>query len=217
MNKKILVSVLLCFFIFSLGLLAKEKATILENLVWVETPRDQYILLSSPVDDTVLQQFKSDTFLAFDVPASPQSDAIFFEFFVQPIVWWTNYIKRFALSYINFRIINPNIIPDYVEVLGIKSVGIGRESNPNGIYETTSTRENTAWKLAMRRNSYGACWYIRNKITKEEVPDNIAQNILNSLIDSGFNVEVYSDGSVQGVSDFILYPVCIQVTRLSKD
>jgi hypothetical protein len=217
MKKRLLVSVFLSFFVCSSLMLAQgKKAKELEHLAWIESSRGEPVLDLSPSDDTKMQLFESDVFFNFHVIASPKSNAIFFEFWVPSMVQWTNYIKRVALAYIDFRIINPDVIPEGIEVLGVKAIVQEGESNPYGVYGTDSARSNIGWKLAMLRDNR-IDWSITNKMTKEEVTDDEAQNILNSLIDNGFDVEVYTHGKLQGVKNLYILGASIHVTRISKN
>ncbi len=214
MNKKLLISVLLFFFVCSLVMLADEKAQTIEHLVWADTLWEQ-CFYKEPSNHEELESFVSDPFLTFHVPASPKSDALFFEFWAQALYKWSGFETRRAKLELNFRIISGDI-PDNIEVkIGSTVINVG-ETNVCGNYDIQGRRSRRYTKLPMRRNSVD-WWIVYYKNSGVYVPENITHEILNNLMDNGFDVEVYTVGEIQGVSRINLIPVEFHVTRLSKN
>jgi len=184
MNKKLLVSVLLCLFILSSVTLAKEeKAKTIEFLAWADT------LLDFPyyeyMEPSVSTHFETEPFLRLNVPASPKSEAIFFDLFAKLVVWWSGYETRDVIVFVNVRIIS-DIIPDNIEVFSNFALGIW-ETNNSG--DTGVYADNRNVKLIMRRDHLD-WWSVKYK-SGGWVPDEEAISILKKLMDSGFDVEIW--------------------------
>jgi hypothetical protein len=219
MNKKLLISVLLCFFVFSLGAIAEEKkateAPTIELLFWYSMGRGEYptILFDSPI----IQRYESDSISTFHVPASPKSEAIFFEFGCQAIVyWWDGYIRQQFWSSPYMRMLS-EVIPDDISV----QYGTGLLKNHDLTHDYSSHRtDKHSYKIILRRDGmlreFPELVDVRYVSTGERVPDEIANSILNDLMDNGFDIEVFMKGEVEGVTKIWLIMFYIEVTRLSK-
>ena len=72
----------------------------------------------------------------------------------------------------------------------------------------------------MRRDSmlreFDDWWRVVYKDTGNRVPPDEAQDILNKLIDNGFEVQIKASVGVEGVSEFLLYAFDVEVTRIVK-
>lgn len=71
-------------------------------------------------------------------------------------------------------------------------------------------------KITMRRNSID-CGLLCMRIQVNKVPNDVALDILNSLINNGFDVEGFVSGYLKGLKLIFLYSVLFEVTRLSKN
>ena len=100
MNKKLLVSLFICFFVFSLGMIAKEKAKAktIEHLAWAQTggkPENMYFLYPAH-PYTTREEFNSGPLLTLNVPASPESKALFFK--CGHMVWLSGLQNRYYVE-----------------------------------------------------------------------------------------------------------------------
>jgi hypothetical protein len=119
MNKKLLVSAFLFFFIFSSWMLASEKTYIKEFLGFHYSPGYDYEITP---DHTLPSGFESVPFLTFYVPPSPkESNAIFFDIFAQVIFKWSGLLDRIAHSKIVLNIIS-DVIPSDIWVYATNAV-----------------------------------------------------------------------------------------------
>ena len=216
MNKKLLGAAIICIFMSALGLGAQEKVYVYEHLAWAQTGLGKYIL-DTLLDNPAKFVFESGPFLSFSVPPSPKAQAIFFEFWGQSLHrWWVGYTPQSFSAVVKFKFIS-DLIPAVIEVYyahGLTEiVGITHSSS-------ASDRNKRNWKVILRRDSmlreYTDGWDIRYTSTGEKVPNDIAQGILNELIDKGFNVEVSLSGDCQGIKEFTFYAFQVEVTRLVK-
>ncbi len=221
MNKKLLVSVLFFLFIFSSVTLVKGAQKI-EHLVWAWGGRSGCAYEFYPNDYTEEEDFKSDPFMTFHVPASKNYYALFFQTWATAQVSWKQNSPgpvqdRKVRAFVYLRIISPLISND-IEVLGGGSVIATAEARADGIYDSKGLRETCYRKFILRRDNVDF-WYVWDTVSEQYIyDDGIIIPILNSLIDNGFDVEVYTEGSIQGASRFVLFPwVTIEVTRLWKN
>lgn len=215
MNKKLFISVFLCFFVFSSGMVSGEKDTkgkIIEHLVWVESNRNEAAYRFYPTDDTQLEDFRSGPVLIYHVPASPKSEALFFDILAQTNIRWSGHWERTANVRCESRLIS-DIIPDNITVCSTPTVfWMGESNNSQSIGWNWERR--TA-KIRMRRNSVD--WWQVYDESGEEIPAEDAIPIINGLIDNGFDVEVELSGSVKGIELIFILPVWIEVNRLVKE
>jgi len=193
----------------------EEKGKVIEHLVWAHSSLED-VPGFKPSDPTQLEKFNIEPFLTFQVPASPKSEVLFIEFWAQVLYKWSDFETRRATLSCYLRIIS-DVIPNNIEVLVPKSVIDVGEKNFAGNYDLQYRRSRRNAKHRISRN--GDIWgsWVLYKDSGEHVPTEIAQDIFNRLIDNGFNVEVYSDGRIQGCSVIWLIGVLIEVTRLSEN
>ncbi len=154
MNKKLLVSVFLCFFVFSSVVLAQEKAKAIEHIVWAEAPYWELSYTFFPDNFTLVERFESDPFLIFHVPASKKGETLFFDIFTQAILEFTNHHERVARASVLLRIIS-DIIPEDFEFINSATVIVIEETNNAGNYDTTGRRSERTIKLIMRSDNVG--------------------------------------------------------------
>jgi len=217
MNKKLLVSVLLCFFVFSLMIASEKKALIVEHLFWFDIGRD-YSFKVTPEDYTAETFFKLDPFFIFHVPASPKCKAIFFELWAQVGIKWSNFSTRFAHPTVYLRCIS-DVIPDNIDVAwGYSVVGLSDTNNANNYTIKWSCRYERNLKFTMRKDgNYMVGWLITYKDTGRLVEKDVYVPIVKELMNNGFDVEVWGQGWLHGAESMLYIPVIMEVTRLSKD
>lgn len=217
MNKKLLVSLFLCFFVFfSVVLAEEEKIKTIEFLV-----RDTvfpHVFEYIPNDVTAIESFNSGTLLELQVPPSPKSDAIFFYFNAQYYYEKSSHLNRMASSIIWYNIIS-DIIPDEYEVKQGMSLLSFSETNNSG--DVSSGRSWRNHRYALKRNSACAQYcgelMVVYKGTMELIPEDIAIPIINALIDNGFSVEIFIEGKIQGLEYLNLLEAHMEISRLSKN
>jgi len=211
MNKKLLVSAFLFFFIFSSWMLASEKTYIKEFLGFHYSPGYDYEITP---DHTLPSGFESVPFLTFYVPPSPkESNAIFFDIFAQVIFKWSGLLDRIAHSKIVLNIIS-DVIPSDIWVYATNAVLSVWEKNLEGNYDTDFRRSwKRNWRI-MERNNLD-WFYVESKLG-DEVSDERKTKIINDLIDNGFSVEINTEGTIQGVSILIFLTCQVEVTRINK-
>ncbi len=220
MNKKLLVSVFLCLFVFSLGMIAlekeEEKAPIIEHLFAYFSGRSEFLNHTYLESPTPLL-YESETLFAFHVPASPKSDAIFFELGYSSYVWWwSGYSPQMFQAALYVRIVS-EIIPDDIYIYNgggkVFDVAITHPYN-------TSKPGQHSYKIILRKDGllreFPDWWEVRYVDTNWLVPYEKANSILNDLIDNGFDVEAFTKGEVEGVKEFMLLTFYVDVTRAMK-
>ena len=216
MKKKFLVSAVICVFVSALGLMAQEKVRVYEHLAFVQTGYGETIL-ETYLDNPDYFTFQSGPFLSCSVPPSPKADAIFFEFWGQSIhEWWVGYDPQSFSANIKVKLVS-NLIPPDIEVYwyhGLTGISGITHNSPG------PDRNKRTWKFILRRDSmlraFTDWWDIRFISTGQQVPNNVAQGILNNLMNNGFNVEISVLGNCQGVNYFSFYAFEVEVTRLVK-
>ncbi len=211
MNKKILVSVFLCLFLSSFTMLAEEKLQVIEHVFWDEEVLFNYTYLETPD----YREYESDTLFAFQVPPSPKSKAIFFDFGCQShIFWYGGYTPRLYDSRLKINIIS-DVIPDNIIFYNT----CGMESVTHELLPMDGRPNKTTYKMAMRRDDFLLASYPSwnvEYVSGENVPNEIANNILNDLIDNGFDVEVLVIGKTEGVEEYVIISAWMHVTRALK-
>lgn len=213
MHKKLWVSVFLCLLAFSSGMRAQDKVPVIENLFYRSVVVFNETYLQSPVRTNFES---SEPLFTFHVPPSPKSEAIYFDFGCQSsIEWWLGYAPQTYWSGNNIKIIS-KVIPDDIDVY--MKIGMDGVHDMIHTHEGECRTNRTSWKLDMTRDAFlnqpiYPPWYINYKATGERVQDDIANDILNRLIDKGFDVRVTSFGVAEGVKYFYLVTAWIHVTR----
>lgn len=221
MNKKLLVSVLLFCFVFSSIMLAqKGEAKSIEHLLWILGGRSGIGYYFYPNDFTSRENFESDPLMTFHVPASKNYDALFFQTWATAQVVWEKdspVYERAVRAFFYLRIISP-LIPNNIDIFGGGSVIATAESKADGIYEKKGLRDTRYRKFILTRDNVDY-WYVMDTVSGEYINDDgLIFPILNNLIDNGFDVEVFTEGFIQGARYFTLFPFfSIEVTRLWKN
>lgn len=213
MNKKLLVSLFLCFFIFSIMIMAEEKgkAKIIEFIGWADTCW-HFMYFKTFENPPIKTYFELEPFLSLNVPASPKSEAIFFDLWTQLVMWWSGYETRDVTLRILFKIVS-DIIPDNIEVLNMYGLAVNETNNTNN----TGRQSIRKYAKFVMRRDYLDWWKIKYKDTGGYVPDELALSILGKLIDGGFDIEIWAEGDAQGANKIRLAPVTMEVTRLSRN
>ncbi len=222
MNKKLLVSVFLCFFVLSLGMVAKEKkgkAPTIEFLDRIATFSPSPALWELTPEPTILTEFQSDTIFSLHVPPSPKSNALFLDLSAQYFYAWSGYQYRRANGAILLEI-KSDVIPEDIEVFTALTI-ISTSDTNNALNEsTTLERSWRNFRYMIKRDSNGDWFAGQFRVlytSGQKVEDEIAIPIINSLIDNGFDVEIHADGYVRGIKWIELVLLSIEVTRLSKN
>jgi hypothetical protein len=221
MFKKKDFCVIFCLLTFSLVISAEEKIPVIEHIYWEVGGLFDFIVPENPE----LSDFLSPEILfAFHVSPSPKSDAIFFELGGQSrLRWWTDYPQPADKNYwCGYRItITSSAIPDDIYVWNQPSLHHmrGEVIEPYPMQWHRSVK-NTI-KLAIERDAFLREFVFRPLqityiSTGEYVPNEIANSILNDLMDKGFDVEVTLAGQTEGVKECHLCSGWIHVTRISK-
>jgi len=218
MNKKLLVSLLLCFFVFSSGLFAEKKeeeAKTVQFLLRKDLVGDPYIFeLNDSSEWCSLNSFKSDLIPLGHVPASPKAEAIFFELWLQYwydfYYWCTNKRTRGGLS---LEIINPDVIPAGVRVSCPTTYFILTDIFPEEKDEYGEDRMTFSDKFCLFRDDVWF-WYVTYTSTGEPVPNEEAISIINELIRTGFDIQFQVYGEIQGACNMYLHWICMEVTRI---
>jgi hypothetical protein len=193
-----------------------EGPAMIEHVVFVSA--DNWPLWEyRPVDPTVSTYFKSPILLSFDVPPSPKSPMMFFEVWGQFLYTWTSNRSRTRLLTMGYRFTSP-AFPN-IEI----NQGFGV---PPGVSETnyaedhmypaddTTGRVKGYWKGALRR-TYKGNWNVFDKSTGQYLPSDLALPIIGGFIDGGYRVEVWAEGTVEGLSYIAPVYWQVQITRLS--
>jgi hypothetical protein len=186
MNKKLLVSAFLCFFVFSLGIAAKEeikKGTPLRLVTYVY--HHEWVAHYEPQNPYELEEgVEFDPFYTFDVPGNKDREALFFDLRAPIIIYWSDHDSRNVGAIIWFELIS-DIIPGDIEVWFGKHDGFGETNwaRNSGLGHHVQT-----YKWIITRDSIESFLIIYK--TGGRVPDEIAIPLLNDLIDHGFSCEI---------------------------
>ncbi len=209
LNKKLFSAGILFFLVFSMGFPAFKK---IEHLVWADTGAGNVIALpiANPAARTVVD---TPSFLSFHVPASPGSEALFFDVWGQLIFKWSSSRIHRAVISIQLKVIS-SVIPTNVNVsTGSRLVA---SDNTNKAQDSSGSDNRFSrtikWILRGDKTDY---WYVTYKSGGEPLPQAQALSILKNLIKKGFDVQINATGELQGVQQASLYPVTLQVTRLA--
>jgi len=219
MNKKLLVSVLLCFFVFSLGMIADEKpkAKTIEHLVWAHTGAGNFFHYTI-FDNCDLAHFETSPFLTFHVPLSPKAEALLFEFQgMSMILWWTGCTPQNYGTVLKTRLFS-EVIPDDIQVHIQFTFDPSSPSNFTG--DNWQRMPKRYVKVILRRDGllgeFPDYWEVRYVNSGDFVSPDKAQGILNDLMDNGFYAEVWASGHTAGIREFFLGFYHVEVTRLVK-
>jgi hypothetical protein len=211
MNKRLCVLVSL-FFAVSFGLFGQGGGgKVIEHIVWADTLRENALGLTI-AEYPNKAEFESLPFLTFNVPESPKSTAIFFETRGHALVEWSNLLidTTEAVCWINLRIIS-NLIPENIEV-GTGAMVV-RQVEKNSLPFEDTIRSWDSRRYVLRKGDVDL-WVVRNIASGEVLPEIDAKAILKKLIENGFKVEVWANGTVQGVKS-VWIMANVHVTRIS--
>ena len=221
MNKKLLVSVFLCLFVFSLGMFAQkkeEKSGAYELLLRtdiVDGFNGGVTWDFEPDNSAVLTTFNSHLINMGHVPPSPKSEALFFEIWCQYRYKWNTNTVRIAYAGPTYIISSP-VIPVGIEVSLDEYRFLRSDTNIAGNSSTRHEREHIISKIGMWRDKVDF-WWIWNTETQSEVDGEEAISILNKLIDSGFDVFHQTWGQIQGADWIYLRWVSLEVSGIVKN
>ncbi len=217
MNKKLLISVLLCFFIFSMGSLAKEegKAKTIEFLAREDLWSLDGLLYFEPSNIGERQGFNK-VLLELQVPPSPKCDALFIFLDTKYGYAWGPVQSWNALGGIRISLTSPSVPEGILVRTWIAIVG---KSETNNTYDTGNDMSPRNFRFMLKRDciSDALGWLVYYEETGEPVPENEAIHIINDLIDNGFNAEFLGYVWVQGMEWIKLDYITVEVTRLSKN
>jgi len=200
----------------ALVLAAADKPQAIEHLAWGNAgsySQGAYVVTIS--DPNLRTDFVSPTLISFSVPKSKGSPALFFEIYAH---FWYRLAKTSTWDGRGgiFLGILSNDIPADIEVtnaIGVLELHMTNNSLDEGFERSRAPR---TCKMILRRDSLDF-WMIKYKGTDTDVPQDDALAIINKLIDNGFDVQVWTEGYVQGFRSVMLNPLNIEVTRLSKN
>ena len=192
---------------------AFAKKTFIEYLGWYQVPMEDYGFALTPADDTVMTYYDSAPFLTFSVPASAKSEAVFIDHFAEALFVCSDFGTRKVECRNRLDIIS-SAIPADVEVYTERAVARIAETNLSADYDIGYRR---SWKrdpVIIRRDSLD-WWFVKYISTGDDVPASDALDILNDILDTGFTVNISTNGFLQGVEDFFLKFCMVTVTRTS--
>jgi len=213
MNKKILVLVTLCLWVLPLGMLAVEKARTIE-FVANERTKTRPSFSYEANNPATSENFSSSPLLTLHMPPMPGYDTIFFELSARATYQWSGFQLRKSLAGVYFQLINPNIIPEGMEVTSFGGLGIPWDTIENNALNKGTQNYDRIYKSIMNFSSSRSI-YVEYK-TGGVVPDELAIPIIKALIDNGYDVEIKVYGTIQGAEVFALAWACLEITRLSK-
>ena len=212
MNKKILVLVTLCLWVLPLGMLAVEKARTIEFVAHERTETSPSFSYKA-INPATSENFSSGPLLTLHVPPMPGYDTIFFELSARATYQWSGFQQRKSEADVYIQLINPNIIPEGMEVTSA-GLGIPWDTIENNAYNKGTQHYDRIYKSVMNFSSSRSI-YVEYK-TGGVVPDELAIPIIKALIDNGYDVEIKVRGTIQGAEVFDLAWACLEITRLSK-
>jgi len=156
--------------------------------------------------------------LTVHVPPMQKHDTIFFELAARCSYTWSGYELRKTKVGVNLQLINPDIIPEDMEIQ--HGLGIPWDTVENNTMNKGTEHFWRSFKFAMKRNcdcgwksDYLAVYYK----TGDLVPEEVAIPIINALTDNGYDIEITISGTIQGVNKMSLGGANLEITRLSKN
>ena len=200
--------------LFAPNVSAGDEAKSIEHLLWESTVRDWNGWEIDEADRYVLNFYELDPFMTFEVPASPKSDALFFEVDCKVYRQFNDSSTRHAHLRLMWRLTS-EVIPENIEVWGGWGAFVFKDTNHSEDFSPLMSHNNSV-KMVMRKDTLD-WWVFQYKDTGDFVPDEVAVPILNEIIKKGFSFEVWASLEAQGLIQFWLRPVTWHVTRLSKN
>lgn len=215
MKKLFIISIIISVLLIS-SLTTAEEVKIVEFLglyiVPDITPLTDYIYKFVPNDVTQRETFISDTFLSFQVPASPKSDGIKLDYYVLANYKWSTHFNRRAIHKIRFNVVS-NVIPINVEIYYHSMIYGWIGTNNAGDYSYSRAMKRHFSHI--RRNNL-CNWQVKYKSSGDYVPEDQAFEILNNLIDRGFSIEIQTEGEMQGMERYTLWHIKVELLRITK-
>ncbi len=215
MNKKLLVSVFLCFFILTLGMFAQKKeegVKTYEFLLRADVWGGLWEL--EPTDLVNPTEVYSETYHLGHVPPSPKTEAIFFDYVSMFHFSWTNLeLRRVGLG--ADIVCSSDNIPAYEIRSGAWYIVKG-ETNCSPYGPTGTDRQGFSDRYPMWRDRHD-WWVVVYKGTGVRVPEEEAIPIINKFMDNGFDIGYRVRAYFHGVSWVSLQFFGLEVTRLSKN
>ncbi len=197
-----------------LGAGAQEKPDMLEHIFWKMGGFFNETTLSGPGPFG----YESPLFMSIQVPPSPKSDEVFFEFGVQSSVQWMQGVTQSFWSGYRF-VFKSSVIPANISVENTTSLdGV----NDPGLFRQGQSRtDKTTYRWTVVRDGFLKDYvFLPLSITYVDsgqlVPNDLANDILNSLLDNGFEVDITVVGVARGVQSFYLVSGWMDVTRSVK-
>lgn len=216
MNKKLLISVFLCFFILTLGIFAKkkgEKVKTYEFLLRADVWGGVWEL--EPIDLVNPTEVYTETYHLGHVPPSPKTEVMFYDYVGSFRFKWTNLKLRRVKLGVEIRFSSDNI-PDYEVMGGAMYIQKGETNyslnEPIGI-----ERHDFSDRYPMWRDRLDPGWWVVYKGTYNRVPEEEAIPIINKFMDNGFDIGYRIWVYVQGVRWVCFQYFGLEVTRLSKN
>ena len=214
MNKRLLISVFLCFFILTLGGFAQKKGEkvrtyefLLRADVWGGAWEEE---LTDWGNET---EIYTEIFHLGHVPPSPKTEMMFFEYVGSFWFEWTNLeFRRVVLAV--YTVFSSDNIPDY-EILGGAWYLQKGETNYSHNEPLGIERHPFSDRLPMWRDRV-EWWWVVYKGTENRVPEEEALPIINEFMDNGFDVGYQIWVRAKGVHLVGLQYLGLEVSRLSK-
>lgn len=170
-----------------------------------------------PPDPTVQTAFKSDILLSFDVPPYPKSPAIFLDIWAQYLITWTPNPVRRCAPLIYFKIVSPAIPNiEFSQAYGVPPQSFETNYALDHSYPTNTANRNKGYAKMPLRRGFLEWWWVVDTNTGQRPPDDLVLSYIDTIIDSGFKVEVWAEGQVQGVSYIAPFAFQVIVTGLHK-
>lgn len=186
MNKKLLVLLFLCLFVFSLGVLAEDhpkKGNPIRFVSYVYQ-NSRFAQYEPAIPNEYEYNINFLSLFSFDVFGSKDREALFFELRSPISIRWSDYQYR-DVNTIAFIELISDIIPDDIVIW----TGISQS------FDTTNLEGNHGLELRpvyikfLMTREDRASWIISYK-GSGTVPDEIAIPLINDLMDNGFSCEI---------------------------
>lgn len=214
MKKEILVSVLICFFVFPSSI--KAKNNVVEQIYFFQNsfsnPYQYLWVVENPGEKTY---FKKGTFLSVNIPPSKKYETLFFHFWLNARLNEDSAINHLIAEITIWGKAVSDSIPEGIEVLlGIGNCGIDtpKQGLHPRLYQIPQKRN---IKTRLQRDDVGF-WWVIDSASGKRIPDDEAITVLNALLANGFDIEFYFDGYIQGINKIRLGPTTIEITRVSN-
>jgi hypothetical protein len=216
------IRVLVCLFgvvlISTLVLAQQQKPKLIEYVLSAGgfDPDNGYRYV--PSNQAFNENFDSGPLLTVHVSPSPSSNAVFIEFSGQYWWWWGSGSRRVIMASIVVTAQSPEIPAG----ISIFTGGAGMEMGDINIAGPSFLRNRFTRisKIRMERTTYLTSWTqgfdVVYTADNEKVPEGTSVQIINRLIEKGFDLVFSVRGYVAGVSEIINTSITAEITRLAK-